>query len=226
LFTKVKNKLRTLEQAVHNARAAAELSRLDLPYLPWPGSALAPSALRTILNEIEVNKRKTVVEFGSGISTLYIAKILSRIGGHIVSIENNAEWADLVRGWLAEAGLAGTATLIVAPLGSCSYSLKGLEWYDEKAVLAGISGLKIDCVLVDGPTAYERGTELARYPALLAIEEQLNDSFVVFLDDINRAGEQEVLKKWSDHFGIEFHSHLGRGGIAQGVRGPSFYSAM
>jgi predicted O-methyltransferase YrrM len=58
--------------------------------MPWPGSAIAPSALRTILNEIEINSRNIIVEFGCGISTLYIAKVLKNTEGHITTIENDA----------------------------------------------------------------------------------------------------------------------------------------
>lgn len=226
MIQKLKNKFIMRRQENHDARAAVELSRLNLPYLPWPGSAIAPSSLCTILNEIQINNRKTIVEFGSGISTLYIAKVLERTGGHIVSIENDSGWSAIIKEWIDTAGLSNQVTLVDAPLAPCSISDHNLEWYQEDTVVSALSDLTIDCVLVDGPPAYEKGKELARYPALPMTYKKLSDNCVVFLDDIHRVGEKEVIKKWATYSGIKFNQHLRSDSLARGVRGSAFYSAI
>ena len=117
-------------------------------------------------------------------------------------------------------------SFVLAPMKTCSMSLGNLEWYDEDAVTAAVSTLSIDCVLVDGPVAYRKGTALSRYPALPAIRNKLADSYVVFLDDIRRAGEQEILRRWSAELAIEFRRFPGRGGISQGTKGKAFASQL
>ncbi len=224
LIARVKQKLSRLEQAVRDARASTELSRMGLKFRPWPASAIAPSALQIVLNEILINDRRTVVEFGSGLSTLYLAKALDGVGGRLVSVENNAEWAALVRTWLREEGLEGAVELIIAPMGPCKMGLGGLEWYDSSAVASAIDGLEIDCVLVDGPIAYREEVALSRYPALPLLKDNLAKQHAVFLDDASRAGEQKVLELWSDLLGIKFDCFPALGDIARGITGPAFES--
>jgi predicted O-methyltransferase YrrM len=149
-----------------------------------------------ILNEIIVNERRNVVEFGSGISTLYIARILSEQGGRLITIEDNAEWAALVERMLEREGLRDVVTLVRAPLKPCSFSVNGLEWYNEKAVEDALGDVKIDMVLVDGPPAYEKGKELSRYPAFRAVVPHLNERCAIILDDIDRPGERQALARW------------------------------
>jgi predicted O-methyltransferase YrrM len=225
-LSRLTTKMQTLEQGIHDARAAVELARLGLPYLPWPGSAIAPSALTTILNDLQINQRKTVVEFGSGLSTVYIAKVLEAVGGTITSIENDADWAALVNQWIARSNLGHVARIVVAPLGACAVALDGNHWYNQTTVNEAVANLTIDCVLVDGPPAYTADKARARYPALPVILDRLAPDCAVYLDDIRRAGEQDILKMWSALSGIEFHMFPAKGGIACGVRGHAFSAVM
>jgi hypothetical protein len=223
----VRNRLRLLERAAHDARAATELSRLGLPHLPWPGSALAPSALVHVLNEIQINRRNFCVEFGSGLSTIYIAKILERSGGRLISFESDSGWAELVRAWLVEFGLTGVAEVVMAPLEvTSSNAAPGAQWYDEGVVSSRLDGCTVDCVLVDGPPAYHAQNRLARYPALPILQSRLAPRCVVFLDDADREGEQEVLRRWASVSDLKFETFLSRGGIARGVRGAAFHAAQ
>jgi predicted O-methyltransferase YrrM len=224
MLMRIRSSILSLQQVIHDARAAVELSRIDLPYIPWPASALSPCALRSVLNEVEINERRTVVEFGSGVSTLYISKTLARVGGKMISVDDNSEWQRIVRTWVEVAGTGPQVTFVHAPLKPCALSLNGLEWYDQSILNDALANLSIDLALVDGPTAYEGGKGLARYPALPFIAGLLSEDCAIFLDDICRSGEQSILKKWSKDFGIAFEKHWARGGIARGVRGRAFYS--
>ncbi|MCP9234076.1 class I SAM-dependent methyltransferase [Mesorhizobium sp. LMG 17147] len=219
VINRITTKLNRFAQLSNDSRAAAELSRLGLPYLPWSDASLLPSALQVVLNEIEINSRKTIVEFGSGISTIYVAQILSRLGGRIVSFESDLEWATFVENRLAALNLAEFASVVHAPLGPCTLSKNGLQWYDPVIVTTAVQNLSIDCVVVDGPPAYSAGYELARYPALPAVQEWLAQDYVVFLDDIHRLGEQEILRLWANLFGIKFLSYFSKGNIARGIHG-------
>jgi hypothetical protein len=58
--------------------------------------------------------------------------------------------------------------------------------------------------VVDGPAAWEPGRELARYPALPFFNKQLATNATIVLDDISRAGEQQIIARWHSEFGREF----------------------
>ena len=226
MLRSLKDRIYQNQQLALDTRAAIELSKLGLPYLSWPGSAIAPSGLITVLNDIDINSRTTVLEYGSGISTLYIAKILQKHGGKLVSIDQDEGWSNIVRSWIEDAQLEDVASLVVAPLTQCSHAVGNLSWYDEEVVANAIIGRSIDCILVDGPTAYESGKELARYPALPVTYELMSERCSIFLDDINRPGEKEIVKRWSDSFELSFVLLKGRGGLAYAVRGQAFYAGF
>lgn len=187
-----------------DSRASTELSQLNVGFIPWSASAFQPAALMSVLNEISINNRKTVVEFGCGISTVYIAKILSASGGHLVSVEHDPEWIDIVSRHLVAHELDRFVTLVFAPLQPCPLSLNGLAWYDLGRVSAALVGRQVDLVVVDGPPAYERGQGLARYPALPALRTYLGDTCAIVVDDIDRHGERQMLRLWKKTMPYDF----------------------
>jgi Methyltransferase domain len=205
-----------------DTRAAVELSRMGLGYMPWSAAALRPAAVAGLVNEVIVNNRRTVVEFGCGVSTLYLAKVLSGCGGRLVTFEDNAEWAAIVEGLLKAEGLDGHATIIRAPLAACRYGQGGLQWYDETAVAAGLAGLSVDLVIVDGPVASVPGLELARYPAMPMVMPHLAERCAVALDDINRRGEQAVVEAWKRLPGFDMQVTVSHAGYAISARGHRF----
>ena len=226
LLHKLKRHYRQLTSSIIDARAATELSRWGLPYLPWSGSALRPSAVATIVNDIMVNQRHNAVEFGSGISTIYIARALRDNGGTLISFDDDADWAAIVTDLLGRTGLSDVAQVIHAPLGGCVHSHNGLQWYDETIVRRSLQSRRIDLMLADGPKAYEKGKELARYPAYPVTKDLMNDRSVCILDDIDRPGETDILSQWSDLAGPGHSTHNTRFGIGMLCRGAAFTTEL
>ena len=222
MIKRIFSKLRSLEQAVHDTRSSIELSTLGVKFRPWPASAIAPSALKLVINDVLINRRSTVIEFGAGISTIYLAKVLQKTGGRLVSFESDADWGALVKMWLHEEALSDQVELVVAPLSPCPKSFAGLDWYDSDVVQSSLADLSIDCVLVDGPVAYRKGLEMARYPAIPMIRDRLADRFAIFLDDTNRDGERAIIDEWERDLDLEFIHFLSKGGISMAVRGAAF----
>ena len=218
--------MRRSEALARDARAAVELSRLGLAYLPWTASALRPAAMVQLVNEIIINGRRTVVEFGAGISTLYLARVLSGVGGQLMSFEDDADWAQIVRNLLEQNGLAGVAQVIDAPLASCQQALAGLQWHDAEVVTEALAAVSIDMIVVDGPKAFEAGKALARYPALPMLQDRLAPRCAVVLDDAGRAGEQEVLARWQALPGFDLDVEIAHSGLALCRRGGHFHTGM
>jgi predicted O-methyltransferase YrrM len=183
-------------------------------YLPWTEGALRPAALVAVCNEIALGERSEVVELGSGVSTVVLARLLRERGGRLTSLEHDPHWARFVDEQLEREELADVATLIQAPVEPHEAALDGAAWYSESAVAAIPS--EIELLLVDGPPAGE-GAERSRYPALPALASRLASSAVVVLDDAARPGEQDVLGRWQEAGDWRFGVHEAIG-IAVGRR--------
>lgn len=204
---------------------ALQLLRPYLPagYLPWSKSALRPGVIACIVNEIVLQDRRVVVEFGAGISTLVVGRCLRERGGRLYSFEHDAAWAARVRAWLAEAGIGEeTVRVVHAPLSPGTHSLDGVPWYGEPEVAGALGDARVDLVVCDGPPAYREDIRFSRYPALPFLLDRLNEDCAVILDDVDRDGEREIARRWAGLLGARFSLQLLRGSFALGIRGRAF----
>lgn len=180
-------------------------------YLPFSTASLSPSSIAILMNDIVINKRKYILEFGSGITTYLFAKLCS-INNlkdvKIISVDENEEWVEVVKELLIKDGIFNeNIKLISAPL---TENLKGIEsckWYKEEVIEEAIGNDKIDCVLVDGPSAWREDIKYSRYPALSFVYEMLAENSIVFLDDANRDGEKFIISKWKQDFEMAYQQY-------------------
>lgn len=180
-----------LLRSLHGGRLAdkhALLDRLDLPHdaLPYLGSWKADTGLLTLVTDhILAHRPKLVVEFGTGASTLVLAKALQKAGGgRLISFDQHEEFVDATRLWLADYGLK--ADLRAVPL-RASADWPGL-WYDHGPLPHGI-----DLMLIDGPpwTIHP----LTRGGAAHLFD-HVAPGGTVILDDGARPGERLVARRW------------------------------
>ena len=168
-------------------------------FIPWTGVAIRPYTALTIINDIFINQRRFIVELGAGVSTILIAQALKERGeGMLVSFEDNEEWASFLNNELQSRGLNHFCQVVYAPLTSCKYSIKeGEVWYQETIIHENIANKKIDLILVDGPKASGSKNQLARFPAVPILKHYCSGSYSIYLDDIRRNGEKQILERWS-----------------------------
>jgi predicted O-methyltransferase YrrM len=182
--------LASLYGGSRDARRAL-VERLGLPpdALPGLGGWRADvGLLRLLTDHIERAKPQTVVEFGSGASTVVIARALERFVGpaaSFISFEHDEEFSRRTRERLSEHRLG--ADLRVAPLVPAPGGWPG-RWYDHGPLPANI-----DLLVIDGPPwtthPFTRGaadTLFSRIPT----------GGVVLLDDGARPGERVVAARW------------------------------
>lgn len=182
--------------------AAQILSSLNGKYVPWTMPALRPAALATLLNDIMINERETIVECGGGVSTIYIARLLKQMNrGHLYTIEHDARWLEILREQIH--GEEDRVTLIHAPIQSPGKTLQG-EWYNEDIVIQRLKGVQIDLLIVDGPNETLENPQ-ARYPALPILQPLFSKTCAVALDDVNRKGERAILAEWQKKINLRFH---------------------
>jgi hypothetical protein len=194
------------------------LTPLSPEYAPWSSASLRPSALVAVLNDVLVHGRRAVVECGGGVSTLYVARLLERLGeGQLVTVEHDARWVAFLERALAREGLE-RARVVHAPLAEHPLAW-GSPWYDEAALRAALPEAPVDLLLVDGPPAWAPGTEHSRYPALPVLLDDMAADATVVLDDLGRPGERAVLERWEAETPLRFEHRPELGGIAIARRG-------
>jgi predicted O-methyltransferase YrrM len=198
------------------------LAALGGPYLPWGSGAMRPAGLAAVCNDVVLNGRRRIVELGSGVSTVLLARLLAqrppRGGFRMAAVEHDPDWARWVTDQLDREDIGQDVVVIHAPLTSHALSERGVPWYDDAALTDGLNaalgGDLIDLLLVDGPPAYIPGQGLARYPALPVLHGRLAQGATVILDDVERPGEQEVLRRWERETGLEFDRRAEQAGVA------------
>lgn len=162
------------------------------------GWTLAADNLVHVLQTVRERRPETIVELGSGASTMILAAELRKSGrGRIVSLEHELPFAEATRRRLAAAGLDRIATVVDAPLEPYNHP-DGADtgWYAQSAV----SSLpdSIDLLIVDGPP--RRTGPWARYPALPELVAKLAPDAVVLLDDARRQEEEKILNRWKREY--------------------------
>jgi hypothetical protein len=156
-----------------------------------------------LVNEVARRKPRVIVELGSGLSTVLIAKVIETVGFScdFISIEEDVRYLKRTRAWLRAEGLDHFVALHQVPViyedKEEEDDLRGIWWYDQKIVDRLVPlDRGVNFLLVDGPCAKE-GFEYIRwwslenfYPHLLACAP---DS-AALVDDTQR--DRKVLERW------------------------------
>lgn len=161
-----------------------------LPYNSW---SISPQGMMVIVNHILVNDIRYIVEFGTGISTVFLnnLSVKNKLGLEIISVDHDAAWQNTVR----EKYRADQVKYICCPLTQrVKFKEHGFTWYDH-AALKQIDKQKTNLLIVDAPigktSLYERagafeffGSELNR------------PDFSCYLDDTNEAHLKEIMQHY------------------------------
>ena len=121
----------------------------------------------------EANRVKTILETGSGVSTVYLSDYARRRGAYVMSLEHERRWYQQTWGWLRLNGLEREVDLVHAPL-----SPDG--WYG-----VDLPSVRFDFVFVDGFGA----TRAKTLPRLLSAG-LLDPGWELWIHDGNRLKEQ------------------------------------
>ena len=175
------------------------LLALDAPIPPTRGWAASPDVLLTLVHSARSSDIRTIVDLGSGVSTLVLAKADPQ--ARVISIDNSPEYAAKTQLLLDSHGITNVE-IRVAPLAPHA---SGNSWY-ETSVFTDIT--EIDLLFIDGPPATADGQ--ARHPAFTELLKKLSAKAIVVLDDAGRDGEKELANKFaagiSTHM-VEFLDH-------------------
>lgn len=172
----------------------------------WPAS---PDFILWQVELIDKNDYDLILEFGSGITTLYTAKVLavrekkssSQKNAQAVTFEHLEQFFVQTQGILVQAGLIEHVSLVHAPLQEYT-APDGIpyQYYSCQKFLAELSqkyksSASRILVIVDGPPG---GTNKnARYPAFPMVMKYFAPAHIDFLlDDYIRNDEKELAGMW------------------------------
>ena len=170
--------------------------KITQPLPAMRGWAVSPDFASIVVGLIHDTKPRTIVEAGSGVSTLIVGYTLKQEGGGtIVSLEQDKLFADITCADVMRHGLGDLVSVRYAPLKRVTIGGRPWLWYDMEA-LEDVKS--IDLVIVDGPPGNIQ--RFARYPALPLLIDRLSDGAVIVLDDFFRHSEREILARWLRRF--------------------------
>lgn len=160
------------------------------PMRDW---AISPDAMACVLADLQERHAPTVIEFGSGQSTIILAAALKHRNGCLLSVEHDLEYSAVIQRQAKACGLAELIQFIHAPL--CEPPVApGNSSYDTKI----IPNCQVDVALIDGPP-YTNGL-LTRLTPLRWAAQHLKSGGAIFLDDSARVAEQACLKQLQVEF--------------------------
>lgn len=184
----------------------------------WP---VSPDFALLVIELLEHNRFDAVIEFGSGSSTLLVARALAHLARKHpehrrpiqVAFEHLEEFHAGTANLLERAGLRDEVMLVLAPLTPMTLASGEIfNYYDPGDALADVAQRLAHVTaprilaIVDGPP--ESTGPLARYPALeLLLTAFPRQHGYFLLDDYRRSSEQQTVCKWEDFLGrrgIEF----------------------
>jgi hypothetical protein len=172
------------------------LGRFPECSLPTTGYSMTFGNLHALLELLDDLQPQTVVEFGSGLSTVMVSAWMKRRGyGRIHSFDHDSVWAAKTSRHLVRHKLDGYVTLSSVPLVSTSFHGHTVQWYDINETARAIG--KIDFVIVDGPPSHDQ--PMARLPAVFALRPHLAPDCCITLDDALRPEEREVAAIWREY---------------------------
>lgn len=197
---------RNLFKHQYDTLALQQINSLVNSYLPLSSSAIRPSGLKLILNDIIINGREVIFEIGSGISTVYLEALTRHYPIKIYSLDHSPEWQEIVKKMIiTNNGSVENIIWIHADLINIKIDEYEGLWYDFEVIKNHLLE-PINQLIVDGPISV-KGQEKIRYPALPYFKDYLSDNFCVFLDDTHREEEKNISLKWANQYSLKLRDY-------------------
>ena len=165
------------------------LLKITEPMPPTRKWAASPDLLMTLVEMVRKHQPKMIVELGSGISTLVLAKSLQP-GSQtkIISFDHSEEYAQLTRNLLLQHSVSGVE-IRVAPIEQYDSER---TWY-SKEFFKDLSD--IDMLVIDGPPGAQ--DPQARSGAQIELGSKLSKNAIVIIDDAHRDGEHAMAESFA-----------------------------
>lgn len=138
----------------------------------------------------------TVLELGSGISTIIFASGLSRLSQNssIVTLEAEERWMEAIQKMVVKYELTDYVRVHHVPYKQYAVYI----WFDEQAIKEILGDKKIDILVVDAPP--DTLCHYSRRPAMPFFLPYLKRESIVVLHDAKRPDEVQIVREWKYYF--------------------------
>lgn len=193
---------------LENYWRTGELPTANIETHAWP---VSPDFSLYVVTLLEKNNYDLVIEFGTGVSTVVIAKALTKLAKKrvgklpvdFISFDHLEQYYQQTLSMLQQAALASYVKLHHAPLEDwIAPNGQSYPYYSCQRILEDLAaqypslGLRV-LVIVDGPPGAT--SPHARYPAVPLVLRYCANAHIDFLlDDYARIPEKETVKLWED----------------------------
>jgi|TARA_B100000315_G_scaffold249954_1_gene281971 SAM-dependent methyltransferase len=167
----------------------------------WGPMTLFPTRAEVLVDAIEQQPPRQVLEVGCGTSSALLAALGYKHGFKVIGLENHQSTIDYIDSMLE--GLPCAESITVRKCGFARYRYpdrRRYRWFD-----AGLEQMHetFDFVFVDGPM----GSLVGRNGALPQVVPFLEPGHRIFLDDHLRDHEQACIEEWRRYFpGLELET--------------------
>ena len=197
-----------LEQALEVA-PAVDLAAADVPPAR-DGWAAAPDLLRLLAALVETVQPRHVLEFGSGLSTLVLARAVENGECVLTSVDHDPRFVAETARLLHDRGQRAVALQLAPLVARVRGGRLGPAYLVDQAAFA--SARPADLIVVDGPPSVLGGRRCMLPQAL----EHAQCGSLVLFDDADRLGEREALTEWEELLGDALEVHR-PGGFVRGL---------
>lgn len=160
--------------------------------------SMCVESINFLEQELKRFRPRAILEFGSGLSTLCLARFMHDLNGdtdriYVCSVEQNLSVGAATLRRLAEVGLDRYVKIVNAPLLRKRIVEHEIECYDiSDDDMKQIAELRPEFVLVDGPSA----PGVARFGTVPMVREAIAPDAHVYLDDALRDCELQIAQSW------------------------------
>jgi predicted O-methyltransferase YrrM len=180
------------------AEAVAEMGKVSVSKYEHPGSwAMDPASCRFLAGFVRALGAKRIIEFGSGFSTLMMAREIAPLeGNYLLSIDSSPQYSAMGKEAYDGSGCQAKVEFRVAPLRPRFYGSRLLLSYNLPKGLLEAMG-PFDLALIDAPHL-DYGRESVFYDVFSA----LAPGGYIILDDANREDKERVyVRSWQAAYG-------------------------
>jgi predicted O-methyltransferase YrrM len=166
------------------------------------GSTLDVRALKFVGTLIKTINPVHWMEFGSGLSTFFSARLLSETpNARLYTVDHSDYYLEQTRQMCFA---YENISYFYAPITPYRYGLKDFLTYNDNYAIKIPRNVKFDVVLIDGPLGFRYGREAPLYQ----IAAHLKPETIIVLDDAGREPEQRAIanwqRVWGNNMSVEF----------------------
>lgn len=162
-----------------------------------PGEAAVSYAfLYTLYRVLSSVKPDKVLEFGLGQSSKMVHQYAHFYNKQAITVEHDKEWVDFFM-----LGKEGEYPVNVKILDLETIEYKGEKVLSYKNCKNTFQGEKFDLIIVDGPFGFLTGYNKYSRPQIIdLVQGNINNDFIIIVDDYNREGEKNTVKEIFGYF--------------------------